>query len=215
MFRLDNTNIYVRKDVLIMKNENKLLTRDYISIGIFSLIYFVIAFVIGGIAQMTPATFPFMPMIVALFAGSVFMLYTAKIPKRGSLAILGILAGILLFVTGMFWMMSVFFIVFGLIADCIASSGNFKSYRKTLTAYCFFALAPMGAYVPMAVMPAQFDEFMRKKGNVSSFSGIVHSIGANRWAIPAMILGTVVCAVIGGMIGRKLLKKHFEKAGIV
>ena len=55
-----------------MKNENKLLTRDYISIGIFSLIYFVIAFVIGGIAQMTPATFPFMPMIVALFAGSVF-----------------------------------------------------------------------------------------------------------------------------------------------
>ena len=41
-----------------MKNENKLLTSDYISIGVFSLIYFVIAFVIGGIAQMTPATFP-------------------------------------------------------------------------------------------------------------------------------------------------------------
>ena len=79
-----------------MKNrENILLTRDYISIGVFSLIYFVIAFVIGGIAQMTPVTFPFMPMIVALFAGSVFMLYTAKIPKRGSLSILGILAGIL------------------------------------------------------------------------------------------------------------------------
>ena len=85
-----------------MKNENKLLTRDYISIGIFSLIYFVIAFVIGGIAQMTPATFPFMPMIVALFAGSVFMLYIVKILKRGLLAILGIFVGILLFVAGMF-----------------------------------------------------------------------------------------------------------------
>ena len=119
MSKLDEANSYVRKDVLIMKNENKLLTRDYISIGIFSLIYFVIAFVIGGIAQMTPATFPFMPMIVALFTGSVFMLYTAKIPKRGSLSILGILAGILLFVTGMFWMMSLFFIIFGFIADYI------------------------------------------------------------------------------------------------
>ena len=74
-----------------MKNENKLLTRDYISIGIFSLIYFVIAFVIGGIAQMTPATFPFMPMIVSLFAGSVFMLYAAKTPKKGAVFILGIL----------------------------------------------------------------------------------------------------------------------------
>ena len=50
-----------------MKNENKLLTSDYISIGVFSLIYFVIAFVIGGIAQMIPVTFLFMLMVVTLF----------------------------------------------------------------------------------------------------------------------------------------------------
>ena len=55
------------------KRTNKLQTRDFISIGIFSLIYAVVAFVIGGIAQMTPMTFPFMPMIVALFTGTVFM----------------------------------------------------------------------------------------------------------------------------------------------
>ncbi len=30
-----------------------------------------------------------------------------------------------------------------------------------------------------------------------------------------MILGTIICAVIGGLIGRKLLKKHFEKVGII
>ena len=155
------------------KNENILLIRDYISIGIFSLIYFVIAFVIGGIAQMTPVTFPFMPMIVALFAGSVFMLYTAKIPKRGSLSILGILAGILLFVTGMFWMMSVFFVIFGFIADFICSTGNFKSFRKNLFAYCVFALSPMGAYIPMAIMPAQFDEFMRRKGDAVDRKSVV------------------------------------------
>lgn len=164
---------------------------------------------------MTPITFPFMPMIVALFTGSIFMLYATKIPKRGSIFILGILAGLLLFITGMFWMMSVFFIVLGFIADRIATSTNFQSFRKNLTAYCFFALAPMGAYIPMAIMPTQFDEFMKKKGNVSSFSGVIHSIGANWWAIPTMILGTVICAVIGGMIGKKLLKKHFHKAGIV
>ncbi len=194
---------------------NPLQTKDYITMGIFSLIYFAAAFVIGGIAQMTPITFPFMPMIVAMFAGSIFMLYIAKIPKGGSILVLGILAGILLFITGMFWMMSVFFIVLGFIADRIALSGKYQSFSKNLTAYCVFALAPMGAYIPMAVMPAQFDAFMQKKGDVSSFSGIIHSIGANWWAIPAMILGTLLCAIIGGMMGRKLLKKHFEKAGIV
>ncbi len=169
------TNIYIIiKDVLIMKNENKLLTRDYISIGVFSLIYFVIAFVIGGIAQLTPVTFPFM-----------------------------------------FWMMSVFFVIFGFIADFICRTGNFKSFRRNLIAYCVFALSPMGAYIPMVLMPAQFDEFMRRKGDVSSFEGIINSIRVNWWVIPLMILGTIICAVIGGLIGRKLLKKHFEKVGII
>jgi len=30
-----------------------------------------------------------------------------------------------------------------------------------------------------------------------------------------MTLGTIICAVIGGFIGKKLLKKHFEKVGII
>ena len=30
-----------------------------------------------------------------------------------------------------------------------------------------------------------------------------------------MILGTIICAIIGGFIGKKLLKKHFEKVGII
>ncbi len=197
------------------KKSCSLQTKDFISIGIFSLIYFVIAFTIGGIAQMTPVTFPFMPMIVALFTGSIFMLYTAKLPKWGAVSILGILSGILLFITGMFWMMSAFFIIFGFVADAVVSSGNFKSFKKSLLAYCIFALSPMGAYIPMAVMPEQFDKFMRKKGDFSSFAEVINLIGVNRWIIPAMIAGTIICAVIGGLIGKKLLKKHFEKAGIV
>lgn len=193
----------------------KLKTRDFISVGIFSLIYAAVAFIIGGIAQMTPITFPFMPMIVALFTGSVFMLYIAKIPKKGAVTILGVISGILLFITGMFWMMTAFFVILGIIADFICASGKFKSFKKNMAAYCLFALSPMGAYVPMAIMPAQFDEFMSKKGDVSSFAGVIDSIGANWWAIPVMLLGTILCAMIGGFIGKKLLKKHFEKAGIV
>ena len=192
----------------------RLETRDFISVGIFSLIYAVVAFVVGGVAQMTPVTFPFMPMIVALFTGTVFMLYVAKIPKRGALSILGVIAAILLFVTGMFWMMSAFFLVFGIVADGICASGGFRSFRKNLAAYCVMALAPLGAYVPMVVMPEQFDAFMRSKGDVASFEGIIHAIGGTWWILPALVAGTVVCALIGGFIGKKLLRKHFEKAGI-
>ena len=111
--------------------------------------------------------------------------------------------------------MSAFFVGFGILADFICASGKFKSLKKTVMGYCLFALSPMGAYIPMAVMPAQFDEFMSKKGDVTSFAEVIDSIGANWWAIPLMLLGTLLCAVIGAFIGKKLLKKHFEKAGIV
>ena len=163
---------------MLKTDSKKLETRDFISVGIFSLIYAVVAFVIGGVAQMTPVTFPFMPMIVALFTGTVFMLYVAKIPKKGALSILGVIAAILLFITGMFWMMSVFFLVFGVIADFICASADFRSFKKNLLAYCVMALAPMGAYIPMVVMPAQFDAFMKNKGDFASFEGVIHSIGA-------------------------------------
>ena len=199
---------------MITKTNTSLQTKDFISIGIFSLIYFVIAFSIGGIAQMTPVTFPFMPMIVALFTGSIFMLYTAKIPKRGAISILGILSGILLFVTGMFWMMSAFFAVLGFVADFIVSSGHSGSFKRRLIAYCVFALSPMGAYVPMAVMPEQFDKFMRKKGDFSSFAEVINAIGVNKWAIPVMMLGTIACALIGGFIGKKLLKNILKRQGL-
>ncbi len=194
---------------------DKLQTRDFISIGIFSLIYSVVAFVVGGITQMTPITFPFMPMIVALFTGTVFMLFITKIPRKGAVTILGIIAGLMVFISGMFWLMGIFFATLGVVADFICASGNIRSFKKSLFAYCVFALSPMGAYIPMALIPVQFDEFMSKKGDVSPFAGIVDTIGTVWWILPCMLLGTILCAIIGGFIGRKLLKKHFEKAGIV
>ena len=78
----------------------RLQTRDFISVGVFSLIYAAVAFVIGGIVQMTPMTFPFMPPVVAIFTGTIFMLYVAKIPKRWAVTILGVIGGVLLFVRG-------------------------------------------------------------------------------------------------------------------
>lgn len=196
-------------------SENKLQSRDFISIGVFTLIYAAVTFVVGGVSQMTLVTFPLMPAAVALFTGPIFMLYTAKTPKRGALTIMGVIIGILSFASGMFWMMAVFYAVFGVLADLICASGKFKSFKRNLLGYCVFALPPMGGHVPMAILPEQFDAFMAEKGDFSAFSGVIDAIGANWWALPLMAAITVLCAVISGMIGRKLLRKHFERAGIV
>lgn len=73
---------------MLKTDSKKLKTRDFISVGIFSLIYAVVAFVIGGVAQMTPVTFPFMPMIVALFK-EVLHQISLSVPQGSSCAIVG------------------------------------------------------------------------------------------------------------------------------
>lgn len=50
-------------------SENKLQSRDFISIGVFTLIYAAVTFVVGGVSQMTPVTFPLMPAAVACSRG--------------------------------------------------------------------------------------------------------------------------------------------------
>ena len=35
------------------------------------------------------------------------------------------------------------------------------------------------------------------------------------WMCPVMLVICLVCGILGGLLGKKLLKKHFSKAGIV
>ena len=37
---------------------------------------------------------------------------------------------------------------------------------------------------------------------------------ANKWVLIIMIVGTILVSGISGLVGSKLLKKQFEKAGI-
>lgn len=35
-----------------------------------------------------------------------------------------------------------------------------------------------------------------------------------KWMCPVMFIGAFVCGIVGGLLGKALMKKHFEKAGI-
>ena len=104
-------------------------------------------------------------------------------------------------------------LVFGLLGDLILKSGNYKSAKNSLLGYAVFSLWMVGTYIPMYFMvedsrasfAASFgDEYADKVMSVMPM-----------WSIILVIAGIFICAVIGGMIGKALLKKHFAKAGIV
>ena len=92
-------------------------------------------------------------------------------------------------------MMSVFFIVFGFIADFICQAGNFKSFRRNLLAYCVFALSPMDAYNRRRP-PAGVDVGLRDR--VGERLAVVD--GALAWleAAPVALAAQVVEGGLGG-----------------
>ena len=68
-------------------------TRDFINIGIFSAIYFVLVFGTGMLGIINPAMM-FVGYALGLIAnGAVVMLFKSRVPKIGALALMGLLVG--------------------------------------------------------------------------------------------------------------------------
>jgi len=84
-------------------NLNRGLTgKDLITVGIFSALYFVINFIFMLLGGLHPLIWILMPGFIALFSGIPFMLMCAKVQKPWAVLLMGIITGLIYFVTGQF-----------------------------------------------------------------------------------------------------------------
>ena len=121
--------------------------------------------------------------------------------------------GLLMGLTGMGYWGVPLGLIFGLLGDLILKFGNYKSAKRSLIGYAVFSLWMVGTYIPMYFMV---------EDSRASFAASFGKEYADKvmavmpmWSIVLVIAGIFICAIIGGMIGKALLKKHFVKAGIV
>lgn len=106
-----------------------LTARDLVTTGVFTALYVVLMMAGGMFLAPNPVLTFWMPAAVALLTGPVYLLLIAKIPKHGPLIVLGVVEGVLLFVTGMYWMWAVACVVLGVVADLLASAGVSRTKR--------------------------------------------------------------------------------------
>ena len=91
---------------------NKLNGRDFINIGIYAAIYFVIVMVLA-MTGLIPIFLILLSSMIGIIGGIPFMLFLTKVKKPGMILIMSTVMGILMFVTGMTWMPIPFSIVTG------------------------------------------------------------------------------------------------------
>lgn len=191
---------------------NKLQTKDLINLGLFTVLYFVLGCCVAIPIGFVPIFLPILGALWTLITGIPFMLFLTRVNKFGLVTLMGILSGLLMGLTGMGYWGVPLGLVFGFLGDMILKSGNYKSAKKGLIGYAVFSLWMVGTYIPMYFMvEASWKSFADSFGD--EYADKVMAVMPT-WSIVLVIAGIFVCALIGGVIGQKLLKKHFEKAGI-
>lgn len=191
---------------------NKLQAKDLINIGLFTVLYFVLGCCVAIPIGFVPIFLPVLGSLWTLVTGIPFMLFAVRVKKFGMVTIMAVLSGLLMGFTGMgFWDVPVS-LVFGLLGDLIMKSGEYRSAKKTLLGYGVFSLWMVGTYIPMYFMADQARaDFAAGFGE--EYADRVMSV-MPMWSIVLVVAGIFLCALLGGVIGKAILKKHFVKAGI-
>lgn len=190
-----------------------LSVKDLVTTGIFTAVFFVFN-IIGGVFFATnPVLTFYMPMGSALLCGPVYLLMVAKVHKRWSITIMGILMGILWFVTGMHWAFSMGYIAMGIVADIIAGLRKYRSKTFNGLSYMLLCLGATGSYIVYFIDPEGWAASMLKNGTEQSYINTMNA-SAPSWLLAVIIAGTLAAAAFSAWAGSKMLKKQFEKAGI-
>lgn len=192
---------------------NKLQAKDLINIGLFTVLYFVLGCCVAIPIGFVPIFLPILGALWTLITGIPFMLFAVRVKKFGMVTIMAVLSGLMMGLTGMGFWGILTGAVFGLLGDLIMKSGSYQSAKKALLGYGVFSLWMVGTYIPMYFMVEQSRaDFAKSFGD--EYADKVMSV-MPMWSIVLVIAAIFLFALLGGLIGKAILKKHFVKAGIV
>ena len=172
---------------------NKLKTKDLIVAGAFAALYVVVLFAVVTVMGFVPILYLIAPFVNSVILGCIYMMYVMKVPKTGAILILSVAVG-LLTSTGGVWVSLIWCLALGIVAELIACSSMAPFWMLAYAKPAF--LQSCEAYYG-ADYAATLDKFTPS------------------WIILVLIGIAMLGGLIGGLIGSKLLKKHFQKAGVV
>ena len=186
--------------------------RDLVCIGVFGALSLLIFFLVGGIAGLTVVgTVANIP-IVCFFTSIAYLLLAAKVKKPGTFLIMGtvnVLPGLM--AANVLGSMAGW-----AVAEAVATRIGYANRKGLVAAYVVGCTLQSALYtLPIYLSAAQYlserqqmlqltDE--AKAQFVALFSGPMYA---------GMVVLTVATSLVGALVSLKVMKKHFEKAGII
>jgi energy-coupling factor transport system substrate-specific component len=189
-----------------------LTAKDLINVGVFTVLYIAVVAVFGQLGALVPILQVLGPLYMPALAGIVFMLFLTRVGKPGMVTIMGVLVGLLVLATGQAFWVLVLAVVLAPLADLILSRGGYKRWATTLLGYIVFSEMLIGTVIPLFFARDAYLARIGKRKDAAWIESIIKLTPT--WMFAVMIVELAVGAVVGAFLGRALLKKHFERAGI-
>lgn len=189
---------------------NSLKAKDLIAVGVYAVIYMVMVYAVGMLGFM-PFIYPFCGFLYGLICQIPVLLMVAKIRRFGALTILGVLTAIIVGF-GMPMMIIPGFLA-GLASDLVANAGHYRNHTLIIVAcgvlnvmyFVSYALFFFDRRNTMTTIAASYG-----KGYANQVAALLPD-----WFIWAMPVGLFAAGCLGAWIAFKIMRKHFERAGLV
>lgn len=195
-----------------MNNDNKIKSKDAITIGIFSALIVAVRMVFMILGGISPIVWFSSHFIDAIILGPIFMLLVTKIHKTGAIFMASLLTGLVFFVSS--YMVTITCVVFGLLAELSLKLGDYKKKSSLIVAFILFSYGFIGDFLPVWITTDSYMQNMKNSGFDSNYLDKL-TLMTSTPVIIAVVLSILIGSIIGGLLGTKLMKKHFVKAGIV
>ena len=195
--------------------DGKLTVKDLVLVGVLGAVAFAICLVISMLCGMSPVTNAFYPIIVAIPNGIVYMLMLAKVPKRGVFTVSAVVYGLLLLLVGCFWFIPLCMVIAAAVADFAILGSRPRDARRMVAGYALTVAGQAFGYSgSIVLLRGMFNEVMIKNGIPDAYRDTLNAVISDPMLLVtvALAFGT---ALLGGLLGRRVLKKHFVRAGLV
>lgn len=195
--------------------KTNLKTKDYMTIGVYSVLYFIcvalgtfIGVIVFHNGHMTLA-----PIFAALLGGTVYMVLVDKTKKFGAVTLVATVMALFFLLTGHFIFSFVPSIVFGVAGDAIAKIGRYQQKTWNLISYVVFSFGNLGPIILMWVSREAYIQRLIEKGKDNTYIQNV-MVDFTVQNVLWIGIGMIVMGLIGGLFGQYILDKHFKKAGV-
>lgn len=122
---------------------------------------------------------------------------------------MGVVICIIWFVTGMHWAFALGYLIMAVVADFVASAGQYKS-KKLNSSIMLFFLGSTGSYIVFFADPNGWAQTMLGNGTEQSYIDTMQAT-ANTGILIAMFAAAIITSAISAFIERKMLKSSLKR----